>query len=46
MNSENRKELETLIEKLKKFRDEVYDYNYDEYALWHLDEAIRQLERI
>jgi len=44
--TDTRNELRELIERLKTFYDDVYDYDYDEYALWHLNEAIKHLERI
>ncbi len=46
MNGDNRKELKDLIKKVEQFRDDIYDYDYDETALWHLNEAIRQLNFI
>lgn len=46
MKTDNREELKELIKKLALFRDEIYCYDYDEYALWHLDEAIKQLKHI
>ena len=46
MKTDTRNELRELIERLENFRDEVYDYDYDDTALWHLDEAIKNLKRI
>ena len=46
MKTENREELKGLIKQVEQFREDIYDWDYDETALWHLDEAIRQLKHI
>ena len=46
MKQENSNELKEILDKLEKFRDNIHDYDYDEYVIWHLDEAIKQLKRI
>lgn len=46
MKAENRDELEYILKELKQLRNNIYDYDYDEYVLWHLDEAIKQLDRV
>ena len=46
MITENKHELNEILKKLQKFRDFIYDFDYDENALWHLDEAINNLKRI
>jgi len=46
MKTDDREELEILIDKLEEFRSDIYDWDYDDRVLWHLDEALRQLKRI
>ena len=44
MKTETRAEVREEIRRLENMRDEIYDYDYDEYLLWHLDEAINHLK--
>ena len=46
MKQDNREELKELIKKVEQFHDDIYDYDYDDTALWHLNEAIRNLKAI
>ena len=46
MKTDNYEKLNEIINELVIFRNDIYDYDYDEYALWYLDEAITQLKRV
>lgn len=45
MKAETIKDIREEINKLKKLRSDIYDYDYDDTALWHIDEAINHLKK-
>jgi hypothetical protein len=46
MITENEKELKRIISELEQLRKDIYDYGYDESALWYIDNAIQSLKNI
>ncbi len=45
MKTDNREAIKSKLAELKELRQDIYDYDYDETALWHLDRAIENLQR-
>ena len=43
MKQETIEEVREEISRLQNLRNDIYDYDYDEYLLWHLNEAIKHL---
>ena len=46
MKADNYQKLNELIDDLKRFREDIYDYDFDRDTLWALDEAINRLKQI
>lgn len=45
MKADNREAIKSKLAELKELRQDIYDYDYDWTALWHLDRAIENLQR-
>lgn len=46
MKTETAKEIREALRGLKVIYNKVYDFDYDDYVLWHLNEAIERLEEL
>jgi len=45
MKTDNRQAIKAKIKELKELRNDIYDYDYDEDALWYIDRAIERLQQ-
>jgi len=45
MKAENRQSLESKVKELKELRQNIYDYDFNETAIWYISRAIESLER-
>jgi len=46
MKTETTEEIREALRGLKVIYNNIYDFDYDEYALWHLNEAIEHLKEL
>ena len=44
MKTDTVNDIKNAISTLQSFREDIFDYDYDEYVIWHLDEAIKHLK--
>ena len=45
MKADNREAIKGKIKELKELWQEIYDYDYDESALWYISRAVESLTR-
>lgn len=46
MKTDNKEKVWEFIKQLQEFRQDIYDYDYDDTALWNLTNAITSLHNI